>query len=227
MPITEPLCNRKAWRMKTTVALFTLLFCSLPRLFAQQDSLQNATWPLPLRVISFKVGIVSKSVQLQWSVSSNEDAKAFEIERAEESGAYKKVGSKLAASRTGNEAYEFVDALPKMKTTFRYRVKIISKDGADVFSDVENTRIEDEALQCKLKQNPVRQQIQVEVISSERSNLQTSVYTAYGQKIKTEATKLFAGTNLISISSQNLLPGLHRLVLESGSERKVISFVKE
>lgn len=226
MLTTEPRSNRKTSAVKNTVALFLLLF-GFTQSFAQQDSAQNTALFLPLRVASLNVAVVSKSVQLQWTVSSNEDAKTFEIERADENGTFKKVGSKLAASHNGSASYEFVDALPKKNIALAYRVKIISKDGADVYSGVQSTRIEDDALRCKLKQNPVRAAVEVEVISPEAANLQTSIYTAYGQKVASETTRLSVGTNLLSFSSQNLLPGLHRLVLESGGKRTVISFVKE
>jgi hypothetical protein len=57
--------------------------------------------------------------------------------------------------------------------------------------------------------------------------VQVSIFSNFGQKLLTETARLTPGTNNLSFSSQNLLPGLHRLVLETGSERKVISFVKE
>ena len=130
-------------------------------------------------------------------------------------------------AKEGKTAYEFVDALPKKNASLSYRVKIISKDGSSVYSNVQNTRIEETALQCKLKQNPVHQTIDVDLVSPKEGNLQVSVYTAYGQKLIEQTAMLSAGKNSLSLSSQNLLPGLHRLVLETGTERKVISFVKE
>jgi hypothetical protein len=106
-------------------------------------------------------------------------------------------------------------------------VKIIAKDGTFSYSELRSVKLDDEIIRCRLKQNPVRSTIQAEVITAEAGNLQVSVYTNYGQKVLSETAKLSAGTNNLSFSSQNLLPGLHRLVLETGSERKVISFVKE
>ena len=166
-------------------------------------------------------------MQLVWTVSNNEEARAFEIERAEEGGSYQKVGSKLSSGRAGKTDYEFVDALPKKNTGLSYRIKIIAKEALPVYSAAQTIRVTDAALQCRLKQNPVHNSIDVEVISALAGTLTVSVYTAYGQKAKTETAKLSSGINLLSFSSQNLLPGLHRLVLDSGAVRTVLSFVKE
>ena len=132
-----------------------------------------------------------------------------------------------ATGKEGKTNYEFVDALPKKNAGLSYRIKTVAKDGSSVYSNVQNTRVEEAVLQYKLKQNPVHQSIEVEIISPSDVSLQASIYTAYGQKAFVQTTKLFSGVNLLSLSSQNLLPGLHRLVLETGNERKVISFVKE
>lgn len=227
MPIIERWANRKTLPVKNLAALFSLFLFSVAKAFSQQDSLPNAPLFLPLRIVRFDADVVSQSVQLRWAVSGSEEAKSFEIERADEGGAYKKVGSKLAGNRDGSTAYEFVDALPKKNTALAYRLKVIAKDGSPLYSGVQGIRIEDAALQYRLKQNPVHQQIELEVISAEAGSVLASIYTAYGQKVKSETTKFSAGTNRLSLSSQNLLPGLHRLVLESSGERKVISFVKE
>ena len=117
--------------------------------------------------------------------------------------------------------------MPKPNIAFTYRVKINGKDGSASYSDLRIAKVDDEIIRCKLKQNPVRNSIDAEVISAETGNMQVSIVTAYGQKIMTETAKLTAGVNHLTFSSQNLLPGLHRLVLETGSERKVISFMKE
>lgn len=226
LPITEVFGSRKNWPVKNLSALF-LAFFFYVETSAQQDSLQNIRPFSILQVTAFAARVVSKSVQLQWKVSSNEDAKSFEIERADDGVTFRQVGSKLPAGRGGNVAYEFVDALPKKNTGLDYRIKIISKDGAAVYSSVESKRIEETLLQCRLRQNPVRNAIELEVSLPEAGSLQTSVYTAYGQKIRSETTKLSAGTHLVTVSSHNLLPGLHRLVLESGGERTLLSFVKE
>ncbi len=213
--------------MKNLILLVSSFFCFVNTAKSQQDSSVNGQHFLPLQITGLDAAVRSKNVQLVWTINSNEEARAFEIERAEEDGNYQKVGSKLSLGRTGAAGYEFVDALPKKNTSLSYRIKIIAKEGLPLYSATQTIRVTDAALQCRLKQNPVHNSINVEVVSALAGTLIISVYTAYGQTAITETTKLSNGVNHLSFSSQALLPGLHRLVLESGAERAVLSFVKD
>ncbi|RYZ27825.1 MAG: hypothetical protein EOO10_11520 [Chitinophagaceae bacterium] len=211
---------------RTTIFLFTLLFL-LTKSFSQEDTAQVLRTILPLKVTNIEAIVVNKNVQLLWTVSSNEDARNFEVERADGGGEYIKIGGRLSTGNTGEASYEFVDAMPRKNVSFAYRVKINGKDGTTILSELCFARVGEEAIQCRLKQNPVRNSIEAEVVSTEAGNIQVSIFTSYGQKVLSEVAKLTTGVNYLSFSSQNLLPGIHRLVLERGSERKVISFVKE
>lgn len=223
---TEPPQSRKKLMKKTTIFLCSLLFI-LTKTFSQEDTGQVLRKFLPLQVVSIDAKVIDKNVQILWTVTTNEEAKSFEIERAEDSGEYKKVGGKLSIGNAGNVSYEFVDAMPKKKIPFTYRVKIIGKDGNSTYSDLRKAKVDDDVIRCKLKQNPVHNSIDAEIISAEAGNIQVSVFTNYGQKVLSETAKISVGPNLLSFSTQNLQPGLHRLVLETGTERKVLPFVKE
>jgi hypothetical protein len=209
----------------------TLLLCLFLAMsvlaFSQPDSAQAVQVYQSLQIKSLDVNVINKNVQLIWTVNTNEEVRSFEVERADDGQEYKKIGGKLSLSQAGKESYEFVDALPKRNIPLSYRVKILGKDGSTVYSGLRTVKVDNEELKCKLKQNPVRQVIELEVVAPGKTDLQATVYTNYGQKVASETARLTMGVNNFSISSQSLLPGLHRLVLETGSERKVISFVKE
>lgn len=224
---TEPNSSRKNLLMKKATIFLCALFVIFSKTFSQGDSVQTLPALLPLQVMSIDAKVINQNVQLLWTVTSNEDAKSFEVERSDDGGEYKKIGGRLPVGSSGSVSYEFVDAMPRKNISYSYRIKIIAKDGAPTYSELTAIKVADEIIRCKLKQNPVRNKIEAEVISANAGNIQISVYTNYGQKVLTETAKLSSGINNLSLSSQNLLPGLHRLVLETGSERKVISFVKE
>jgi hypothetical protein len=224
---TEPASSHKKMLMKKTTIILCTLLVVLSKTFSQGDSIQTLQAILPLQVMSIDAQVINKNVQLLWTVTSNEDAKSFEVERADAGSGFKKIGGRLSIGNNGTTAYEFVDAMPRKNIAYSYRIKIIAKDGSSSYSDVRPVKVDDEIIRCRLKQNPVRNSIEAEVISAEAGNIHVSVYTNFGQKVTSETAKLFVGTNHLSISSQSLLSGVHRLVLETGSERKVISFVKE
>ena len=224
---TEPTNSRKTLLMKKTAIFLCTLFIIFSKSFSQGDSVQTLPSLLPLQVVNLDVKVINKNVQLLWTVTSNEDARSFEVERSDDGDEYKKIGGRLPVNQAGVVLYEFVDAMPRENKSYSYRVRILAKDGTTAYSELHAVKLADDIIRCKLKQNPVRNSIDAEVISASTGNLQISVYTNFGQRVLSETAKLSAGLNNLSFSSQHLLPGIHRLVLETGSERKVISFVKE
>jgi hypothetical protein len=224
---TEPTASGKKLLMKKTTIFLCTLFVVLSKSFSQGDTVQAMPSLMPLQVLDIGAKVINKNVQLLWTVSSNEDAKGFEVERSDEGGEYKKIGGRLSVGNAGTVSYEFVDAMPRKNIAYTYRVKTIAKDGTFSYSELSTAKVDDVIIRCKLKQNPVRNSIDAEVISADGGQLHISVFTNFGQKMFSETTNVSAGTNHLSFPSQNLLPGIHRLVLETGSERKVISFVKE
>jgi hypothetical protein len=226
-PTTEVIDSRNHTSFKQPVIFLGVALLIFSAAFSQQDSSQLVSSFSYLKISAFEARAVSRNVQLLWGVSGNEEAKTFEIERTAEGGIYQKVGSKLSSGKKGEISYEFVDALPRKNTALYYRIKVIGKDGSVSFSPAQNVRITDNLLQCRLKQNPVRNSVDVEIIAAEASLLHATIFTAYGQRLLSETATLSAGTHPFTLSATSLSPGLHRLVLEAGNERKVISFIKE
>lgn len=223
---TEPLVGRKKLLMKHPVLLLVFIFAFAFSASSQTDSVQTNPAFTPLRITAFDAKLLDRNVQLQWTVSANEDVKSFDVEK-EEGGVFRKIGSKLSLAKGGAQSYEFVDALPKQNGDLVYRLKLLTKDGNDVYSASRAIGREDAGFQYKLKQNPVRQLIDLEIDAVADGQLQATVTTAYGQKLLSETSKLSVGKNKVTLSAQDLLPGLHRLMLECGGKRALLSFVKE
>jgi hypothetical protein len=137
---TEPTQSRNRMLMKRTIFFLATILFLLTRSFSQEDTAQVIQAVLPLQVLSIDAKVINKNVQLLWTVTSNEDAKSFEVERADDSGDFKKIGGKLSFGVTGSASYEFVDALPKKNIAFSYRVKIIAKDGSSSYSDLRSIK---------------------------------------------------------------------------------------
>ncbi|WP_162944886.1 T9SS type A sorting domain-containing protein [Flavisolibacter nicotianae] len=181
--------------------------------------------PVPLTV--FQVQAVDKVVLLKWSIQETEDFKSFDIERSEDGINFTKVGSKLAISKGSNADYDFVDATPKQNVSLRYRLKLISKDGISVYSDLKEARVSEMQIVVRLKQNPVRNNIEVELTAASARQASLTVVSQNGLQVATQTFRLSTGINQLSLSAQSLLQGLYQLVVEAGSERKTLSFIKE
>jgi hypothetical protein len=197
-------------------------------LFAGSYAQEDSTLVLPSASLAFfQVQAVDKVVLLKWSVEQTEDLKSFDIERAEDGLHFNKIGSKLAISKSANQDYDFVDATPKKNTGLRYRLKLISKDGFVSYSDFKETKMQVEQLVVRLKQNPVRSSIDIEVNASAAQEASVAIVSQAGQQVASQTVRLSTGANQLSLSTQSLLQGIYRLVVDTGSERKTLSFIKE
>ena len=82
-------------------------------------------------------------------------------------------------------------------------------------------------LAVRLKQNPVRNAIDLEVNSFSARDVTVVIVSQAGQQISSQPVRLATGLNQLSFSTQTLLRGIYRLVVDAGTERKTISFIKE
>lgn len=204
--------------------LVLMAFFLLTRLGAQEDSV--AAVPVD-SVAFFQVQAIDKVILLKWSVAQSEDYKSFDIERADDGVHFFKVGSKLAISKGENEAYDFVDATPKRNIDLRYRLKLISKDGFATYSTFRETKMLVEQLSVRLKQNPVRSTIDLELEAATAKQATVAVVSQAGQQVTLQTFRLTTGTNQLSLSTQSMLQGIYQLVVEAGTDRKIVSFIKE
>lgn len=205
---------------KTVFLLYCFCLCAFVN--AQQESSQQIT---QRDIVQFSATLIDQNVRLFWTVGYNEDVKSFEIERLEKDSVYKKIGGRLPVSVAGSLRYEFVDAMVKNPLSF-YRVRAIHKDGSVSLSDLQSPKAVEETV-FRLKNNPVRTNLDVEAVCAQPVVVTATVYTADGVQLQTQTVSLHAGSNSMSLSSQSLKVGLHRLVIVAGKERKVFSFVKE
>lgn len=219
--MTEPLKNQMLMKKyNLTLLVFLLLLQS----FAQKDSAVG----LPAAsLVFFQVQPVEQVVVLKWSVEPAEELKSFDIERADDGVHFVKIGSKLAISKSPKEEYDFVDATPARNVSLRYRLKLIAKDGFASFSDLRETKMPTDQLAIRLKQNPVRHSVNVEVNSFVAREATLTVVSQAGLPLAAQAVRLSKGITQVSLTTQGLLPGVYRLVVDAGSERKTLSFIKE
>ena len=193
-------------------------------LHAQEDSTNPSS---SKAILYFQVQSVDNVVVLKWAVEDAGDFKSFEVERSDDGIHYLKVGSKLSISKNSSSEYDFVDATPKRNALLQYRLKLISKDGYASFSMAKDTRTEPAPFLVRLKQNPVKNNIDLDVDALAEKQATIAVVSHAGQQMSVQTLKLTAGRNQLTLPAQALQQGLYQLVMEVGTERKVISFIKD
>lgn len=204
--------------------LFLLALLHFLPCFAQPDSTETS----PVAELNaFHVKAVDRVIVLKWSVPYSEEFKSFDIERAEDDGPFMKVGSKLAITKGSDADYDFVDATPKRNQLLRYRLKLIAQNGSVTYSNLKETRLPDETFTVRLKQNPVRDKLELELITSTATQAVVVVLANSGQQMAAETFRLSEGTNQLSFPASLFPQGMYQLAVEAANQRKTISFIKE
>ncbi|HET7898695.1 MAG TPA: hypothetical protein VFL47_13520, partial [Flavisolibacter sp.] len=187
--------------MKKSMVLLLAIFL-FARTYAQQDS----STPVSTAIVSFQVQPVDKVVLLKWTVDQPDEYKAFDIERSDNGIDFIKVGSKLAISKNSNADYDFVDATPKANTGLRYRLKIISLNGVESYSELKEAKVGESLVTVLLKQNPVRNSIDFAITAAGGNQASVAVFSQSGQQLAVQTFRLSTGVNQLSLSAQSLLP---------------------
>lgn len=192
------------------------------------DGQEDSTGKPPFASLAyFQVQAVDNVVLLKWSFEQSDELKSFDIERSEDSLHFIKIGSRLAISKNASEDYDFVDATPGKDNSLYYRLKLISKDGFASYSMSKEVKPVAEKLTVRLLQNPVRSSIDFEVTALAAKQVSVAVVSHAGLQVASKTVQLLSGKNQYSLSAQTLSQGIYRLVVDAGTERKTISFVKE
>ncbi|HEY1022192.1 MAG TPA: hypothetical protein VGE06_07750, partial [Flavisolibacter sp.] len=162
--------------------LFLLLaICFFTAGQAQPDSTDTLAAP---PAFDLEVQAVDKVVLLKWTLAYSEDLKGFDIERAENGeNNFVKVGSKLAISKGSDATYDFVDATPKRNVALRYRLKLIAQNGSISYSDFRETRLAEVSFSVRLKQNPIRENLEMEVVTTAAKQASIIVISTGGLQV--------------------------------------------
>lgn len=192
--------------------------------YAQEDS---TVVPAQNSLLSFQVQAVEKVVVLKWTIEEGWAYKSFEVERSDDGINFKKVGSRLGISKNSEGGFDFVDATPIKGAALQYRLKLISTDGIVAYSENKEAKVAAIQWSVRLKQNPVRNNIEFEIDAAKAEQAAVAVVSNAGQQIITQTFRLSAGKNGLTLSSQGMQQGIYQLIVQTGNERKTISFIKE
>jgi len=92
---------------------------------------------LPVRWLSFTGKPITKAIQLNWSVASEENNHRYEVERSIDAINFQKVGTVLATSNSNHkEDYTFVDDADLNAVKIFYRLRQVGVDGAQSYSSI-------------------------------------------------------------------------------------------
>jgi len=182
---------------------------------------------LPLKLLSFTARAVEQTVRTTWSVTDNQEALRFEVERAHDGENFRQIGVIPAVATSGTATYSFTDRQPVLNTAMVYRLKIIFKSGKEQYSNLQPARINASSVQLKLVQNPVKGQLKIEVVTKEGSQAQATIIDSRGAVLLTKKYTLRSGGSLLQVPVGQLAAGAYQLLIKVGDVQQVLPFIKD
>jgi hypothetical protein len=167
---------------------------------------------------------------LRWTTATENNNKGFEIERSADGTRFSSIGFIATKAEGGFSAsslnYSFADEKALTGTNY-YRLKQVDRDGKTTYSSIviiKGEKVEFEI--SALYPNPVRNGMNIDVVSAKNRNITISVTDLTGKEIKRITSAIVAGDNNIDLNVSSLAAGTYYLRITSGMETRTTRFIK-
>lgn len=182
--------------------------------------------PLPVHLKSFQGLVNNDKAQLQWKVADNEAGNLFEIQKSSDAKEFKTIALVGTTQKTGDETYTYNDDL---QTSAYYRLKLINKGSAAIYSDVLFIKKQGTAANAiSLLQNPVKNTLKFTFTSDINSQTEISVYNLLGVKVYQSSFAASKGANTIAKTLDGQIKGgTYVLEIKNATNRSIAKFLKD
>jgi len=167
---------------------------------------------LPVTISSFNVAKRNKAVAVTWTTETENNNAGFEVQKSMNGKDFNTIGFVASKSSNGYSnlslGYTYQDNKLTVGKSF-YRLMQIDKDGKNSFSDVQ--LIEHSLtnnLAVKALENPVRNQIALNVKSMDARSIQINVTNATGMRLYTKQINVAAGETIVTVPTAGLTKGI-------------------
>ena len=152
---------------------------------------------LPVTLVNFSAAKAGSAVNINWIVSSETNAKGYDVERSKGNGSAFTAIAHVAA--TNNGKYNSTDATPLSGANY-YRLKMIDIDGKFKYSEVRSVLFDGTTVLFDIYPNPA-------VTANLYLNLQQYIYTGKSQVIITDlAGRSVQSININVVKGDNHVP---------------------
>ena len=160
-------------------------------------------------------------VQLNWTVTGNQDVQFFDVERSTDNSNFAFAGRVYSRSDMETADYAFTDDLLKIKSRdVYYRLKITSVTGNITYSKiVDISMAQTDNSQVSISPNPVVDMTQVSIYSPTARNLQLGIFDLTGRLLRTMNSNVQEGYTTISLTGfKDWQKGIYVVRLLLGNE---------
>ena len=164
--------------------------------------------------------------QLKWTVGSNEDGKAFEIEKSINGTRFVTVNVIHATNKTGTETYTMYQSTSE--TEAYYRLKVINKTDGITYSKtikVEGNSYTKPTL--VILQNPVQTNLKLTYTAASNGEATLNIYSISGARLFSKTISCTVGTNSFSLpETTQISRGTYIVEIQSKDTRSIEKFIK-
>ena len=182
-------------------------------------TLVDATFPLPLQLLSFKAYLQEKKVKLDWITSSEVNTKEFVVQRSADRNNFTSVDTVPAAGNSSTQRnYATIDPQPLQGFSY-YRLKMIDIDGKFSYSPIAMIVISGDPV--VLYPNPATDKITINTGGVKVHSYM--MFEASGRKVKTGSVS----DRIFSVDISDLAQGSYMLQLATEGGSKNFTFLKQ
>jgi len=180
---------------------------------------------LPLNLLSFRGRFSGNDAVVQWQTSNETGISRFILERSDDGTRYAPVA--LIAA-TGQGWYQFADRNRALESGYTYyRLQAEKHSGKTNYSQVLVLAPNHVPPVVLLFPNPVVDKATLLVSSKKQDRLQYTVTDATGRVIQRQTVLVQEGSNAISLNVSSLKAGFYSIMVESGSHKKQLHWIKQ
>jgi hypothetical protein len=159
---------------------------------------------LETQITNFSGKLLNQRAQLNWSVLNNKEISFFEVESSIDGIHFEKI-KKIGFHNSDLpiETYNFIDDPGSiLYNGVYYRLKIISVLGKVSYSKILRLSHKDFANQAvKIVPNPVKDVMQISILSSTVENIQLTIYDAGGRLMREMNTTIQKGNSILTVNN--------------------------
>ncbi len=175
---------------------------------------------LPVTFKNFNCESSGRSNKLFWETAEEKNISSFVIERSGDAENFYAIAT--VNSKNTSAQYEFYDSAPESNVINYYRVAAVEKSKHRITTEVCFANKTDELAISNIIPNPVTQHFSFNINSKNKTVVDVTIYTFFGEKVKTYSQNIESGTTRIELATDDLSAGVY--IMELSSEQNEIIF---
>jgi Concanavalin A-like lectin/glucanases superfamily/Secretion system C-terminal sorting domain len=201
------------------------------RALTAAEILVLSTTALPIKLTSFTASTQQTNVLLKWQTASESNTQHYLVQRSNNGTNFLNIATvKAKGNSVNNTTYTHTDG--NVLTTVNspiiyYRLQAVDIDGKTQFSPVVSVGTISKSDDIVLLQNPVKNNINLQLNVPQKENVVIAIVNASGQLLHTQPYQLQAGKTVLSLPCTNLSSGIYYLTVHYKNSKQTITVLKE